>query len=172
VETFHGLVEYLHEQARMNPGAASITHHLLAPSLSSDRRVRCSLALDCVANIRARKIGFRKLSTVPLHRDPAGCAKAALAAAKKRGKKLGGYRGAKLTRKIREAGTATMARNAATRAADLAPIIRELQASGATSLTAIAAALNERGITTARGRAWTTVQVDRVLDRIAAAEAR
>jgi hypothetical protein len=36
----------------------------------------------------------------------------------------------------------------------------------------VAAALNERGITTARGRVWSTVQVDRVLDRIVAAEAR
>jgi DNA invertase Pin-like site-specific DNA recombinase len=93
--------------------------------------------------------------------------KAALAAAKRRGTKLGGYRGAKITRKIREAGSAATAAIAAARATDIAPIIAELQAAGATSLRAIAAGLNERGIRTARGSTWTAVQVDRVLDRIA-----
>jgi DNA invertase Pin-like site-specific DNA recombinase len=91
--------------------------------------------------------------------------KAALAAAKKRGTKLGGYRGAKLTRKIREAGNAARMRVAAERAADIAPIIAELQASGATSLRAIAAGLNQRGISTARGSAWSATQVARVLAR-------
>ena len=91
--------------------------------------------------------------------------KAALAAAKKRGAKLGGYRGAKLTRKIREAGNAARMRVAAERAADIAHIIAELQASGATSLRAIAAGLNQRGISTARGSAWSATQVARVLAR-------
>ncbi len=46
--------------------------------------------------------------------------KAALAAAKKRGVKLGGYReGAKLTRKARQAGSAAVARVAAERAAGI-----------------------------------------------------
>jgi DNA invertase Pin-like site-specific DNA recombinase len=64
--------------------------------------------------------------------------KEALAAAKNRGKKLGGYRpGAKLTPKAREAGSAAVARIAAGRAADLAPVIAELQAAGAVSLRAV-----------------------------------
>jgi DNA invertase Pin-like site-specific DNA recombinase len=64
--------------------------------------------------------------------------KEALAAAKSRGKKLGGYRpGAKLTPKAREAGSAAVARIAAGRAADLAPVIAELQAAGAVSLRAV-----------------------------------
>jgi hypothetical protein len=37
------------------------------------------------------------------------------------------------------------------RAADLAPIISELRAAGITSLTGIAAALEERGVPTTRG---------------------
>ena len=50
---------------------------------------------------------------------------------------------------------------------DIAPVIAELQASGATSLRAIAAGLNERGIPTARGEGeWSAVQVMRVLERI------
>jgi hypothetical protein len=53
------------------------------------------------------------------------------------------------------------------RAADLRPIIEELQATGATSLRAIAAGLNARGIPTARGSGeWSAVQVARALDRI------
>ena len=50
--------------------------------------------------------------------------------------------------------------------ADIAPIIAEVQATGATSLRAIAVGLNERGIPTARGNGtWSAVQVARVLER-------
>lgn len=49
------------------------------------------------------------------------------------------------------------------RAAELAPIIAEVQANGATALQAIAAILNDRGIPTARGGSWSAVQVHRVL---------
>jgi DNA invertase Pin-like site-specific DNA recombinase len=92
--------------------------------------------------------------------------KAALAAAKRRGVKLGGYRaGAKLTRKAREAGSAAMARIAAQRASDIAPVIAELQANGATTLRSIAAALNERRIPTSKGAEWSATQVARVMGR-------
>jgi hypothetical protein len=54
------------------------------------------------------------------------------------------------------------------RAADLAPIIAELRAAGATTLQAIAAELNRRGIPTATGRGdWSGKQVARVLERLA-----
>ncbi len=92
--------------------------------------------------------------------------KEALAAAKRRGTKLGGFRGAKLTRKAREAGSAAVAAIAAARAADIAPVIAELQAAGITSLRAIAAALNDRAIPTAKGGAWSPTQVMRVLARV------
>jgi DNA invertase Pin-like site-specific DNA recombinase len=89
--------------------------------------------------------------------------KVALAAAKAKGRKLGGYRGAKLTAKARMAGCAARTARATARAPDLAPTIAALQASGVTSLRGIAAALNERSIPTARGQgAWTAVQVSRV----------
>ena len=74
--------------------------------------------------------------------------KVALAAAKRRGVKLGGDRGARLTAKARRAGTEAVQARANERAADLAPIVAELQANGARSLRAIAAGLNERGIRT------------------------
>ena len=92
--------------------------------------------------------------------------KAALAAAKQRGVKLGGYRaGAEMTAKIRKAGNEANAQKAAQRAADIAPIIADLQAAGATSLQAIAGGLNDRSIPTARGGSWSATQVMRVLAR-------
>ena len=52
-------------------------------------------------------------------------------------------------------------------AAKLAPILKELQAAGVTSLRGIAAALNERGIPTATGYGrWHHVQVGKVLARL------
>ena len=48
---------------------------------------------------------------------------------------------------------------------NIAPIIAELQAGGATSLQDIAARLNQRGITTARGGTWSAKQVARVFAR-------
>jgi DNA invertase Pin-like site-specific DNA recombinase len=92
--------------------------------------------------------------------------KAALAAAKKRGVKLGGYRaGTKLTAKLRKAGNEANAHKATQRAAEVAPVIAELQAAGAASLRAIADGLNERGIPTAQGASWSPTQVMRVLAR-------
>jgi DNA invertase Pin-like site-specific DNA recombinase len=93
--------------------------------------------------------------------------KAALAAAKKRGTKLGGNRGVRPTAKMRAASTAVLKKRASTRAADIAPVIAELQAAGATSLRAIADGLNAQGIPTARGAGqWSAVQVQRVLERL------
>jgi len=93
--------------------------------------------------------------------------KDALAAARRRGVKLGGYRaGSKLTAKARRAGQEANARIAAERAAYVSPVIAELRAAGATSLRAIAAGLNGRGILTARGIGdWSATQVLRVLAR-------
>ena len=52
------------------------------------------------------------------------------------------------------------------RDADLAPIIKELQAAGKTTLRAIAEGLNEQCIPTARGGEWSSVQVMRILERL------
>jgi DNA invertase Pin-like site-specific DNA recombinase len=90
--------------------------------------------------------------------------KAALAAAKRRGVKLGGDRGVRLTAKARAAGRATLQARVRDRAADLGPTIKDLQAAGCQSLRAIAAGLNERGIPAARGGRWSAVQVTRLLD--------
>ena len=50
-------------------------------------------------------------------------------------------------------------------AANMLPLVREIQKAGASSLNAIADALNKRGIRTARGKEWTHVQVGHVLRR-------
>jgi DNA invertase Pin-like site-specific DNA recombinase len=93
--------------------------------------------------------------------------KDALAAAKRRGKVLGGNRGVTPGRKMQEASRKALEARSAARAADIGPTIRKLQADGATSLRAIAAGLNEQGIPTARGQGeWSAVQVMRVLERL------
>lgn len=93
--------------------------------------------------------------------------KEALAAAKARGVVMGGFRGYVPSTADIEAATATRRALAASRAADLAPIVADLRAGGATSLREIAAGLNQRGIPTARnGSAWSPTQVARLLDRI------
>ena len=90
--------------------------------------------------------------------------RAALAAAKRRGVKLGGDRGARLTAKARAAGRAVLQKRARARAVDLAPTIKELQAAGCESLRAIAAGLDERGIPAARGGTWSAQQVARLIE--------
>jgi DNA invertase Pin-like site-specific DNA recombinase len=92
--------------------------------------------------------------------------KDALAAAKRRGTKLGGDRGVVPSKKARAMGVEALRARADAKAADLAPIIKELQVAGKTSLRAIAAGLNEAGIPTARGGEWSSPQVMRILERL------
>jgi hypothetical protein len=66
----------------------------------------------------------------------------------------------------RQAGEARQAR-ASERAAELAPIVKDIQAAGVTSLRGIARALNERGISPPRGHGWQATQVRRLLARLA-----
>lgn len=95
--------------------------------------------------------------------------KAALQAAKARGKVLGrrAGEGNVMTDDMREKAAAVVKARADDRAALLADTLAEIQAGGAASLREIAAALNDRGIPTARGGQWSAVQVQRVLARAA-----
>jgi len=92
--------------------------------------------------------------------------KDALAAAKARGTPLGGYRGYRPDKAAAEHARAGLLMQADAFAARVGPIVRELQAAGA-SLHKIAAELTERGIQTARGGAWTATAVRNVLARLA-----
>jgi len=110
--------------------------------------------------------------------------KAALAAAKKRGTKLGGVRRhflgtdmndrkiygeqvLNVSSKTRALAVKALQARTKARLADLAPLIKDLQEARKTSLRAIAAGLNEQGIPTARGGKWSAVQVMRVLEHLA-----
>ena len=95
--------------------------------------------------------------------------KAALAAAKARGQKLGGFRGragtAEDAAKARKAHTA----KAADHAASLAPIITRLDPDGSLSLRQLAGKLTAEGLPTPAGAAvWTAATVARVKARLAA----
>ena len=91
--------------------------------------------------------------------------KAALAAAKARGKRLGGYRaGAEdRARAVAPAGAAAKSARARARAADLAPVLAEIRGAGVTTLADICHALTARGIPTPSGRgAWHPATVARL----------
>lgn len=90
--------------------------------------------------------------------------KAALAAAKARGTRLGGHRGIVPAEAAQAAGRATQAARAHQRAHDLAPVISEIRSSGISSLGGIARALSEKRIPAARGGTrWSSAQVARVV---------
>ena len=92
--------------------------------------------------------------------------KAALAAAKRKGVVLGGYRGKHTHAQMMAANRVSVqvrSEAARQRAMDLMSVIQELRASGAVSLSQIAEGLNSKGISTARGSEWSRAQVYRVL---------
>lgn len=88
----------------------------------------------------------------------------ALAAAKSRGVTLGSPR----LHLAREKAAAAVQAEADRHAANILPIIKEAQRAGATTLRAMAEALNARGVATARGGAWHPMSVKNVLDRATA----
>ena len=88
---------------------------------------------------------------------------AALAAAKARGQALGNPRLAE----ARAVAHAALKAEASAHADAVMPAIREAQAVGAKSLCQIAAALNGRGIATARGGKWEAATVRNILKRVA-----
>jgi DNA invertase Pin-like site-specific DNA recombinase len=92
--------------------------------------------------------------------------KEALAAAKARGKKLGGSRGNLHDLRKGPAASAEVRSCAARdRARKVAVHIEAARAAGAGSLRAVAAVLNDAGITTPRGRLWHAAQVKAVIAR-------
>jgi DNA invertase Pin-like site-specific DNA recombinase len=159
----------------------------LAAALAEARRLRCSVAVAKLDRL-SRDVHF--ISGLMAHRVPFVVAelgsdvdpfilhlfaalaekeralistrtKAALAAAKARGVILGGPKLAQ----ARKNAIASVRAAADHHAANVLPVIREIQRSGARSLHAIADALNARGITTPRGGAWYAKSVSNVLAR-------
>jgi DNA invertase Pin-like site-specific DNA recombinase len=87
--------------------------------------------------------------------------KAALAAAKARGKRLGTPDPKGAVKRMH----AALKAQTANFAANVLPIIREIQAAGHVSHNAIAGQLNARKVATARGGRWTHVQVGQLVER-------
>ena len=159
----------------------------LAEALSQARRRRCPVAVAKLDRL-SRDVHF--ISGLMAHRVPflvvelgsdvdpfilhlfaalaekeramiASRTKAALSAAKARGVKLGGPKLAE-ARKL----AVTAIKSLADRhAANVLPIIRDVQRSGAKTLRDVATALNARGISTSRGGRWHAMTVRNVLAR-------
>jgi DNA invertase Pin-like site-specific DNA recombinase len=87
--------------------------------------------------------------------------RSALEAAKARGVVLGGPK----LHEARIRGIAVLKAEADRQAANVLPIIREAQKAGARTLREIAAALNARGVLTARGGSWHATSVKNILAR-------
>jgi|SRR5262249_23751729 DNA invertase Pin-like site-specific DNA recombinase len=117
-----------------------------------------------VDNPHANKLTIHILAAVAQHEREIISARtsAALKAAKARGKRLGNP---KLS-EARQLAAAGKRQRADQYSANILPLIREIQASGVKSLRGIARALAARGIATARGGAWTPVQVSAILQRM------
>jgi DNA invertase Pin-like site-specific DNA recombinase len=122
-----------------------------------------------VDNPHANKLTVHILAAVAQHEREmiSERTKAALKAAKARGTRLGNPELAKAAKR----GTAAVKANARRFAANVLPIIEEIERSGVTSNNAIAAKLNERNVPTARGGRWTHVQVGAIRPFEAAASA-
>ena len=88
--------------------------------------------------------------------------RAALAAKKAQGAKLGNRTN---LGEAQAKGVAVNRAAAETFAANVLPVVRQIQAAGATTSRAIAEALNARGIRTARGGAWHSSTVQNLLAR-------
>lgn len=97
--------------------------------------------------------------------------KAALAAAKARGVKLGNPNGARALRGKQvgnNEAVAAVKAYAEQRAENLRGIVDELRSQGVDSIRAIANQLNARGILTPRGGAWHPTSVSRLVERLSA----
>jgi DNA invertase Pin-like site-specific DNA recombinase len=116
-----------------------------------------------VDNPHANKLTVHILAAVAQHEREAIAQRTrdALQAAKARGKRLGNPRLTEARPKALEANREAAARFAA----NVLPIIRQIQASGVKSLQGVARALAARGVQTARDGQWTARQVANILER-------
>lgn len=95
--------------------------------------------------------------------------RAALAAAKARGVKLGNPNGARALRGKQvgnDAAIAAVQARATERASDLRAMVEDIQQHGRVTIRSMADALNERGVLTPRGGAWHPTSVARLLARL------
>jgi DNA invertase Pin-like site-specific DNA recombinase len=114
-----------------------------------------------VDNPHANKLTIHILAAVAQHEREmiSERTKAALAAAKRRGQRLGNPN----LRAAQKRATATLKANARRFAANIRPIIQDIMRTGIISHNAIAAELRKRNVPTAQGGEWTHVQVGKIL---------
>jgi DNA invertase Pin-like site-specific DNA recombinase len=167
----------------------------LAAALAAARRLRCpvlvakldrlSRDVHFVAGLMARRVPFLVAELGPdvdpfmLHVYAALAEKerrmisertrAALAVRKRQGARLGNRTNLAEAQALGAARTAEAARRFAE---NVVPVIRQVQESGVASLRGVAAALNARGVRTARGGKWAATQVAAVLARASLAARR
>jgi DNA invertase Pin-like site-specific DNA recombinase len=117
----------------------------------------------------ANRLTVHILAAVAEHeRDPISArTKAALGAAKRRGKRLGWSNPDRREEQVKAAQRGADAGRARAKrfAGNVLPIVREIKAAGVVSLDGIAAALNARGIRTVRGARWYASTVRNLLAR-------
>lgn len=111
-------------------------------------------------------IGIMALVAEEERRAISARTKAALAAARERGVKLGGYRGGAVTDEARAASAAVVKAKADAHADLVMGAVLRLRREGITSLAGIARGLNDRGVKTARGGAWAATTVKNLLARV------
>jgi DNA invertase Pin-like site-specific DNA recombinase len=116
-----------------------------------------------VDNPHANKLTVHILAAVAQHEREAIAQRTrdALQAAKARGKRLGNPNLERARQRALEANSEAAERFAA----NVLPIIKQIQKSGVSSLRGVAKALSARGVKTARGGEWTAVQVSDILRR-------
>ena len=114
-----------------------------------------------VDNPHANKLTIHILAAMAEHQREtiSENTKAALAAAKRRGQRLGNPNLSEAAKR----GVAQIRAKARRFAANVRPIIEEIMRAGFTSHNAIAGKLNERNVPTARGGKWTHMQVGAIL---------
>jgi DNA invertase Pin-like site-specific DNA recombinase len=166
----------------------------LAAALAAAKRLRCSVLvakldrLSCdvhfIAGLMVQRVPFLVAELGPdvdpfmLHiyaalaeterRMISERTRAALASRKGQGAVMGNRTNLAEAQALGGASTAEAARRFAE---NVAPLIHQVQASGVTSLRGVAAALNARGVRSARGGRWAATQVSAVLARVSLAGA-
>jgi DNA invertase Pin-like site-specific DNA recombinase len=118
----------------------------------------------------ANKLTVHVLAAVAEHEREAISArtKAALAAAKARGTKLGNPNGAMALRGYGNAAAVSAVKAGSDRhAAQVLPVVDAIRGDGIETLAGIARALNERGVLTMRGGTWDATRVRNLLARSA-----
>jgi hypothetical protein len=131
-------------------------------NLKADAPIACKTETGALRT--AERLALSKLGVVAFSSTGDSISqrtKAALAAAKARGVKLGNPN----LDAIRGSGGAAGKAEAERFAGNVLPIIKQVRKAGATTLQQIADALNDRGVATARGGSWYPSNVRNVLAR-------